>query len=152
MKTSFVDFYTKHNVSPVSQDISDLRKHFQRRDVLLRSLGIPSALVRDATILEFGPGSGHNATYVASLEPSKYHLVDGNLKGVKDTKELISKYNIDDLKVVHSLFLEYQSDALFDIVWAEGCIPHQNDPINVLRHLSSFTIKDGIFVASISPL
>ena len=150
MKTSFVDFYTEHNVSPVSQDISDLRKHFQRRNVLLRSLGIPSALVRDTTILEFGPGSGHNATYVASLEPSKYHLVDGNLKGVKDTKELISEYNIDDLKVIHSLFLEYQSDALFDIVWAEGCIPHQKDPINILRHLSSFTKKDGIFVASMN--
>jgi len=66
MKTSFVDFYTEHNVSPVSQDISDLRKHFQRRNVLLRSLGIPSALVRDTTILEFGPGSGHNATYVVN--------------------------------------------------------------------------------------
>jgi SAM-dependent methyltransferase len=150
MKTSFVDFYSEHNISPVSQDISNLRMHFQRRDVLLRSLGIPSVLVRDATILEFGPGSGHNATYIASLEPSKYHLVDGNLKGVKDTKDLISEYKIDDLNIIHSLFLEYQSDSFFDIVWAEGCIPHQNDPVKILRHLSSFTTKEGIFVASMN--
>jgi SAM-dependent methyltransferase len=148
MKTAFVDFYTKYNVSPVSQDISDLGKHFQRRDVLLRSLGIPSVLVRNAEILEFGPGSGHNSTYIASLKPAKYYLVDGNLKGVKDTKELLSEYDIDDLKVIHSLFLKYQSNSLFDIVWAEGCIPHQNDPINILKHLSSFTAKNGIFVAS----
>jgi hypothetical protein len=54
MKTSFVDFYTKHNVSPVSQDITDLGKHFQRRGSLLTSLGIPSLFIKDARILEFG--------------------------------------------------------------------------------------------------
>ena len=145
---SFVDFYTEHGVSPVSQDIFDLKRHFQRRDALLRSLRIPSVLVHDATILEFGPGSGHNATYIASLDPSKYHLVDGNLKGVEDTKKLMSEYDINDLEVIHSLFLEYRSNALFDIVWAEGCISHQSDPIDILRHLSSFTTKKGIFVAS----
>ena len=36
--TSFVDFYNKHDISPVSQDISDLEKHFQRRDSLLWTL------------------------------------------------------------------------------------------------------------------
>jgi SAM-dependent methyltransferase len=147
---SFVDFYTEHGVSPVSQDIFDLKRHFQRRDALLRSLRIPSVLVHDAKILEFGPGSGHNATYIASLDPSKYHLVDGNLKGVEDTKKLMSEYDINDLEVIHSLFLEYRSNALFDIVWAEGCIPHQSDPIDILRHLSSFTTKKGIFVASMN--
>ena len=81
MKTSFVDFYIKNNISPVSQDISGLKKHFQRRDSLLRSLGLPNILFCNAEILEFGPGSGHNTTYIASLRPSKYHLVDGNLKG-----------------------------------------------------------------------
>jgi len=148
MKTSFVDFYTKHNVSPVSQDITDLGKHFQRRGSLLTSLGIPSLFIKDARILEFGPGSGHNATYIASLSPSRYHLVDGNPTGIKDTKKILSKYKIPDLQVIHSLFLKYKSNLLFDIVWAEGCIPHQKEPINILKHLSSFTKKDGIFVVS----
>lgn len=150
MKTSFVDFYSKNNISPVSQDISDLKKHFQRRDTLLRSIGIPNILVSNAEILEFGPGSGHNATYIASLRPSKYHLVDGNFRGVENTKKLLCEYNVDDLEVIHSLFLEYQTDNLYDIVWAEGCIPHQIDPISIVKHLSSYTKKEGVFVASMN--
>ena len=150
MEISFVDFYSKNNISPVYQDISDIKNHFQRRDSLLRSLGIPNILVKNAEILEFGPGSGHNSTYIASLKPSKYHLVDGNLKGVEDTKKLLYGYNVVDLKVVHSLFLEYQTNNLYDIVWAEGCIPHQSDPFSIVKHLSSYTKKDGIFVASMN--
>lgn len=150
MKTSFVDFYTENSISPVSQDISDLKKHFQRRDSLLRSLGIPNVLVRNAEVLEFGPGSGHNSTYIASLKPSKFHLVDGNLRGINDTKNLLSKYKVDDLDIIHSLFLEYKTNLVYDIVWAEGCIPQQIDPICIVKHLSSFTKKEGIFVASMN--
>ena len=148
--TSFVDFYNKHDISPVSQDISDLEKHFQRRDSLLLSLGIPALLIKGSSVIEFGAGSGYNSTYIASLSPNCYHLVDGSNIGIKETKKQLSGYKIHDFKVVHSLFLEYKSDCLFDIVWAEGCIPHQANPIDILKHLSSFTKKDGIFVASMS--
>ena len=40
MKTSFVDFYTEHNISPVSQDITDISKHFQ--SILIGSLQLLS--------------------------------------------------------------------------------------------------------------
>lgn len=153
MKTSFVDFYNKHNVSPVSpvsQDIADIEKHFQRRNSLLTSLGIPSLFIKGSSVLEFGPGSGHNATYIASLSPNCYHLVDGSNVGIREIKKILSDYKINDLKVIHSFFLEYKSDFLFDIVWAEGCIPHQANPIEILKYLSSFTKKDGIFVASMN--
>jgi 2-polyprenyl-3-methyl-5-hydroxy-6-metoxy-1,4-benzoquinol methylase len=145
---SFVDFYNKHNISPVSQDISNLEKHFQRRNSLLTNLGIPALFVKGSNFLEFGPGSGHNATYIASLSPNHYHLVDGSDVGVKAVKKLLSEYQINDLKVIHSLFLEYKSDFVFDIVWAEGCVPHQSNPIDILKHLSSFTKKSGVFVVS----
>jgi SAM-dependent methyltransferase len=148
--TSFVDFYNKHDISPVSQDISDLEKHFQRRDSLLLSLGIPALLIKGSSVIEFGAGSGHNSTYIASLSPNCYHLVDGSNIGIKEIKKQLSGYKIHDFKVIHSLFLEYKSDFLFDIVWAEGCIPHQASPIDILKHLSSFTKKDGIFVVSMN--
>ena len=146
--TSFVDFYNKHNISPVSQDISDIKKHFQRRESLLANLGLPALLVKGSSFLEFGPGSGHNATYIASLSPDKYHLVDGSNVGIKKVKSILSDYKIKDIKAIHSLFLEYHSGSLFDIVWAEGCIPQQSDPVKILKHLSSFTNKSGIFVTS----
>ncbi len=147
-KNSFVDFYSQHNISPVSQNIENIELHFQRRSALFSSLGLPALLVKDSEILEFGPGSGHNAIYTASLKPHRYHLIDGNPKGVRDTKELLSKYSIPDLKVISSLFLDFRVKEKFDIVWAEGCIPHQADPIQILKHLAYFTTEGGIFVGT----
>jgi|SaaInlStandDraft_4_1057021.scaffolds.fasta_scaffold12531_2 SAM-dependent methyltransferase len=143
---SFVDFYNKHGISPVSQNISNLEEHFKRRNSLLTSLGIPAIFVKGSSVLEFGPGSGHNATYIASLSPNRYHLVDGSDVGIRETERLLSGYEIHNFKAMHSLFLDYKSSFLFDIVWAEGCIPHQSDPISILEYLSSFTNKSGIFV------
>ena len=75
---AFVSFYAENRISPVAQDLSDLRRHFQRRESLFRSLGILPLLVQGASVIEFGPGSGHNALYTASLKPATYTLVEGN--------------------------------------------------------------------------
>ena len=150
-KNSFVDFYSKHNISPVSQDIEDIALHFERRNSLFSSLGLPALLIKGSEVLEFGPGSGHNSVYTASLEPFRYYLVDGNPKGVEETKKLLSKNSISDLKIIFSLFLDYKAKEKFDIVWAEGCIPHQKVPIQILKHLAHFTkYGGGIFVLSTS--
>ena len=113
-------------------------------------MGIPPLLVKNKSVLEFGPGSGHNSIYTAQLTPKRYHLVDANPKGLNDTRELLSSYNVYDLEVIDSLFLDYQSNSRYDLVWAEGCIPLQAQPIPILNHLSSFTKKEGIFVTSTS--
>ena len=95
---SFVDFYNKHGISPVSQNISNLEEHFKRRNSLLTSLGIPAIFVKGSSVLEFGPGSGHNATYIASLSPNRYHLVDGSDVGIRETERLLSGYEIHNFK------------------------------------------------------
>lgn len=147
---AFVTFYSEHGVSPVSQDISDLKKHFQRRESLFRSLGIIPILVHKTSILEFGPGSGHNAIYTASLAPSKYYLVDGNIIGLEQTKKILTETKCKNFQVINSLFEAYNTVEKFDIVWAEGCIPHQSNPILILKHLSKFTKSSGIFVCTTS--
>ena len=81
---SFVDFYTKHDISPVQQDISSLEKHFQRRESLYKILGIIPVFLKGKKIIEFGPGSGHNAIYTATLNPGQYVLVDGNKRGIQE--------------------------------------------------------------------
>jgi SAM-dependent methyltransferase len=144
-KVSFVTFYNEHKIIPVSQDISDLNKHFQRRDSLFRLLGIPPLLVNGRSFLEFGPGSGHNALFTASLAPQKYILVDGSSKGVSATRELLTRHGYENFSIAESLFLNFEIGELFDIVWAEGCIPHQNNPVQVLQHISKFVKNDGIF-------
>ena len=91
---AFVTFYLANQISPVSQDISDLEKHFQRRDSLFRSLGIPPSFVKGSSVIEFGPGSGHNAVFTASLSPGTYFLVDGNELGLKETKDKINQIRV----------------------------------------------------------
>lgn len=46
MTASHLEFYTKFNISPVRQDISDLSRHFQRREALYRQLGILPRAIR----------------------------------------------------------------------------------------------------------
>jgi len=145
---AFLTFYQEHNISPVSQDISDTKKHFYRRDSLFRLLGIPPLLVNGLSVIEFGPGSGHNAVFTASLSPSKYVLVDGNTLGLTQTKEKLDQLSFRNYQIVNSLFLDYVSDERFNLVWAENCIPHQSEPITVLRYLSGFTQSSGIFVTT----
>jgi len=113
---AFLTFYQEHNISPVSQDISDTKKHFYRRDSLFRLLGIPPLLVNGLSVIEFGPGSGHNAVFTASLSPSKYVLVDGNTLGLTQTKEKLDQLSFRNYQIVNSLFLDYVSDERFNLV------------------------------------
>jgi len=48
------------------------------------------------------------------------------------------------------MFLDYATAERFDIVWAEGCIPHQAQPLSILDHLSQFTKPSGLFVCTTS--
>lgn len=100
MAKSFVDFYSENLISPVSQDIIDLGRHFQRRDSLFRSLGVFPLFVKGISVLEFGPGSGHNAIYTESLKPSRYDLVDANPIGVAECRNRLAVLD-DNSPVVH---------------------------------------------------
>ena len=51
----FVEWYSAMGISPVSQDIEDLDRHFERREGLVRSLGLVPAWIGGRRLLEFGP-------------------------------------------------------------------------------------------------
>jgi predicted RNA methylase len=72
----FLDFYAEHHVAPVNYRRDPA--FIARRTWLLATLGIPPALLRGAEVLEFGPGTGDNASVLASFGPRRYVLVDGN--------------------------------------------------------------------------
>ena len=75
-RRAFLDFYAQHNVVPVHYERDDA--FVARRTWLSATLGIPPALLRDAHVLEFGPGTGDNAMVTASHGPRRYVLVDAN--------------------------------------------------------------------------
>lgn len=60
MKNDFLKYYEEKDISPVKQDISDLRLHCRRREKLYRQLGLPFCLFQGKNVLEIGSGSGYN--------------------------------------------------------------------------------------------
>lgn len=146
--SSFVEFYEKHKVSPVKQNISKLKNHFCRRRFLLYKLKITKKIIQTSSILEFGPGSGYNSLYLAYLKPRKYVLVDGNSTALNEVKVLFNKHRFKMPTLKNKLFLDFKIKNKFDIVWAEGCIQHQVNPQKILLHLSRFTAREGIFACS----
>lgn len=144
----FVDFYRELAISPVHQDLSDPAKHRARRAALYRHLGIPPLYVRDARVIEFGPGSGHNALYTASLGPRRYVLVEHNPKGIADMRELFGRFEIDCAEIVESLAEDFRSDERFALVIAEGMLPYAFGPGELARKISEFTEPGGILIVT----
>lgn len=143
----YVDFYTKHSISPVCQDISDFKKHCERREYLYRRLGIPALLVQGRALLEFGPGSGHNALFFHSCNPARYVLVDANKTGLYQCEALFKdKFPSSPYELIESYIEAFQTDEKFDLVLCEGLIPAQNDPKLFTEHVASFVNAKGICV------
>lgn len=145
----YIDFYGEYSISPVSQNILDehLLKHLQRRDALYRHLGIVPSLLKGKSVLEFGPGSGHNAIFTNKQIPAKFVLVDANKTGLEESQKNIAEVtNTDNVEFVYSLIEEYQSEEKFDLVLCEALIPFQLDPVTFVKAPAQFVKENGIFV------
>ncbi len=145
----FVDYYRANDISPVSQDISDLDRHFERRASVYRAMGVAPAFVRGASVLEFGPGSGHNALYTASLEPQRFVAVDANPTGLRSMRALFSEYpSFTQPVLVDSMIEDFATGERFDIVICEGVIAQQKDPAAFARHVASFVRPGGVLTTT----
>ncbi len=150
MTESLLDFYRRHRISPVRQDIRDLDAHFGRRAALYRHLGILPPFVRGRTGLEIGPGSGFNSLYTASLEPSRYVLVEANPRGVEDIRQLFAGFPdlAARIEIVAASADDYQSSDRFEFVFCEGMLALAGvpDPAALLRTVASHTAPGGVLV------
>lgn len=150
MQTPYLDYYRKNAISPVKQDLSNLDLHLERRASLYRDLGILPPMVAGRSVIEFGPGSGHNAIYTSSLGPRRYVLVDGNPTGLAESQDTLRAYapEPDACEFVYSLIDQYATDERFDLVLCEGTISDQIDTRSFARRVGSFTAVGGILVVT----
>jgi SAM-dependent methyltransferase len=145
-----IDFYRRHGISPVRQNIPDLEEHFTRRAGLYHHLGLLPAFFRGRSVIEIGPGSGFNSLFTATLEPSRYLLLEGNPTGVSDIETLFGDF--PDLRrrieIVGSLVQEYATDERFDFVFCEGMLALAGlpDPTVLLRCVARLTVLGGVLV------
>lgn len=144
----FLDFYVSHDIIPVHQDLSDIENHVFRRNYLYRTLGLPPSLFKNASVIEFGPGTGDNAVATSLYGLDKYFLVDGNPASVR---ELNKKRNLGTIRataceVVESDIYDYIDNNKYDVVICEGLIPGQGRPKQFLDHISSFCTQGGVVI------
>ena len=144
MTRPFVDFYRDNAISPVHQDILDMAPHFERRNSLYQTMGIPSLFIGGRDVIEFGPGSGHNALHTASLNPRSYTLVDGNPFGLGEAKKLLAEHMpAANVQYVESMIEDYTGEPA-DFVICEGTLPFQRDPAALTRRVASFARRGGL--------
>jgi SAM-dependent methyltransferase len=148
MTASHLEFYTKHQISPVRQDIADLARHFERREALYRQLGVLPGFLRGRKVLEVGPGGGFNAVYTASLEPGRYVLVDGNPTGIEHMRALFARFPhwTRDVEIVQARIEDYRAPLSFDFVFCEGLLSGVPNPTQVLNSLVEATARGGVLV------
>ncbi len=143
---NYTNFYTSHGISPVRQDLSDRRRHFFRREMLYRQLGLPPQAFRGCSVLEIGPGSGHNALVTASFQPNRYTLLEPNPTGHEQTKELLSDHGCQDLELLPVTLELFGSREKYDIVLCEGILPGLDNLGDVLPLLDSYVRPGGTLV------
>ncbi len=146
---AFVDFYTKEGISPVAQDIEDLERHFHRRHALYRHVGIVPGLLSGRSILEFGPGSGHNSIVTVAMHPARYVLVDANPVGLEHTRDLLLRFAgavHTDISIVQSYIEDFETSERFDLVLCEGVLPTQEAPTELLGHIARFVRPGGMIL------
>jgi 2-polyprenyl-3-methyl-5-hydroxy-6-metoxy-1,4-benzoquinol methylase len=143
----FLDFYMEHGVIPTRQNIGNLTRHLERRSALYRSLGIIPSFVRGCSILEFGPGSGHNAVHTLSLNPKRYILVDANQSSLKSCRKLIAQHGKNtDCQVIDCDIESFNTQERFDLVLCEGVVPTQINPAQFARKVAQMTKPGGVVV------
>jgi SAM-dependent methyltransferase len=148
---SFVDFYDRNGIMPVTQNVND-PKFVARRHYLYRTLGIPLSLITDMKVLEFGPGGGYNAQALAKSLKCSYWCVEGSRVGSNLILERFQKklLEVSDFRLFNSEFMKFETEQRFDLVIAEGCVPGQIDPISTLKHIARFVREGGFLVITVT--
>lgn len=145
----FVDFYMRHGVIPTRQDISNLRRHLERRSALYRLLGVVPAWLEGKSVLEFGPGSGHNAVHTLRLRPARYVAVDANRASLASTAGLVRRHRgWTKCRIVDCGIEDFRTKEKFDLVLCEAVVPTQIRPAGFTRHLARFVRPGGVLVVT----
>lgn len=143
----FIEYYGEHGISPVKQDLSDINRHYAKREKLYRQLGIPTIAFCGKKILEVGPGSGYNT--LAFFEwGAMCTLVEPNKAGIFEMKKLFTEYNVsDDQYIIRECTIE-EADIRekFDIVIAEGFLHSIDNNKEIIGLLSELVKEGGVIV------
>lgn len=149
MQNEILDFYEKHEISPVHADENDYLLRVKKRRNLYRQLGVPVQALKGSRVIEFGTGGGYNALLLLQeFGCAHIDLVEPNMTGRKEIVELFMQYGIDDdLYTIHSDTIEeYHTDHTYDIIIAEQFFHTFDNWKQCLDILKGLGHKDSIII------
>lgn len=149
-----LDYYKAHGIAPVHYDLVDLQAHFDRREALYRSLGLPAVAFKGVDVLEVAPGTGQNSTYVATRRPRTLHLVEPNPAGLAAISATYAGLTVEHTRplISDSRLEEFDPGRSYDVVICEnwlGALPSEQALIGKLASLVS---PGGCLVLTVVPL
>lgn len=148
-------FYEKYGVSPGNKEMEDWIELKKKRNNLYRQLGIPIQCFKGKNVLEFGPGSGHNALAMMMDLQGNFNfgeghidLVEPNLLGRNDIERIFNKKNIPkECYTIYSQILEeFEKDKVYDFVIAELFLPHISNWRECIEIIKKYTAENGIAI------
>ncbi|MFA6196747.1 MAG: class I SAM-dependent methyltransferase [Sulfurimonas sp.] len=144
----FLDHYISNQITPVKQDISNIKQHFSRRSSLYKTLGLAPMFFRDKKVLEVGPGGGYNPLVTQSFGLAQYDLVEPNQYAIEDINKIFSEYKVDRKNIsIHNCMLEdFQTSSKYDILICEGMIPGLHNKEEVLKKFNDLLNPNGIMI------
>lgn len=147
MRNVFLEHYEKHKISPVKQDLKNIKKHFYIRTKLYEQLGVPSLMIKDKDVFEIGAGSGYNSIVTSSFKPKSYTIIEPNSTGREEMLKLFDRMGRGkDIVVVNKTIENFNTEQKFDIIFAEGFLPTLDNRYEILDKMSSLLRKNGIMV------
>lgn len=149
-----LSYYKEHGISPVKYRSDDRAEHFERRDSLYRSLGLPPLAFKGVDVLEVAPGSGQNSLYVACCGPAHFDLVEPNPAGRADIEAAYASIDVaHTVPVLHHLMLqEFEPARTFDIVLCENWLGALPEEVSLIRKLVTLVAPGGALVLTVVPL
>ena len=146
---AFLDFYAQAGFTPTRQKKWDKKAHFCIRKHLYQQLGVSSSDFKGRSILEIGPGNGHNALYWASLRPQKGALLDGTLTSLQDTKNLLrANYPRSRFTYILQDLNQFREGEKYDVVICEGTIPFQHNHVKFFKKIMKLVRPGGLMIVT----
>ena len=94
-------------------------------------------------VLDLGFGDGVNFEAVA--RSCQLTLVEGSLELCSKAQQKSDLLNLN-VRIVHSLFEDFDTTEQFDIILASHVLEHVDEPVGLLKHLQTFLKDEGLIV------
>lgn len=151
MNNTMLNFYVNNKITTEHIDIDGYGEYIQKRKNLYRQLGIPILAIKDADILEVGPGVGHNTIPLITKWGAKHvDMLEPNPVAAKELKSNFESRGIcEETYEIYPLILEeFDEDKKYDLVIAEGYVHFAHNWKEFLGAMKKYTHENSIVVVT----